>query len=109
MTIDPNSLERIKTFIDFILQAKQDSVELSFVSTPTEHGDNINVMATINGERVGHGLVFWDVTFLQERGLVDTLDEEDETLGLNITDGMVEDAEKILAFVRTELGKSVSP
>ena len=109
MTIDPNSLERIKTFIDFILQAKQDSVELSFVSTPTEHGDNINVMATINGERVGHGLVFWDVTFLQERGLVDTLDEEDEALGLNITDGMVEDAEKILAFVRTELGKSVSP
>jgi len=109
MTIDPNSLERIKTFIDFILQAKQDSVELSFVSTPTEHGDNINVMATINGERVGHGLVFWDVTFLQERGLVDMLDEEDEALGLNITDGMVEDAEKILAFVRTEIGKSVSP
>ncbi len=52
---------------------------------------------------VGHGLVFWDVTFLQERGLVDMLDEEDEALGLNITDGIVEDAEKILAFVRTEL------
>jgi len=58
---------------------------------------------------VGHGLVFWDVTFLQERGLVDMLDEEDEALGLNITDGIVEDAEKILAFVRTEIGKSVSP
>ena len=74
------------------------------MSTPTEHGDNINVMANINGHRVSHGLLFWDVNLLQERGLVDTLDEEDKALGLNITDGMVEDVEKILSFVSTELG-----
>lgn len=103
MEMDPNSLDRIKTFMEFVQQAKQDSVELSFLSTPTEHGDNINVMASINGQRVSHGMVFWDVTLLQERGLVDTLDDEDKALGLNITDGMVEDAEKILAFVETQL------
>ncbi len=106
--IDPNSLERIKTFIEFIQQATQDKVELSFLSTPTEHGDNINVMATINGQRVSHGIVFWDLNLLQERGLVDTLDDEDKALGLNVTDGIVEDTEKILAFVITEMGKSVS-
>jgi hypothetical protein len=103
MEMDLNSLDRIKTFMEFIQQAKQDRAELSFLSTPTEHGDNINVMATINGQRVGHGMVFWDVNFLQERGLVDTLDDEDKALGLNITDGIVEDAEKILAFVETQL------
>ena len=107
--MDPNSLERIKTFIEFIQQAKQDNVELSFLSTPIEHGDNINVMANINGQRVSHGIVFWDLNLLQERGLVDTLDEEDKALGLNVTDGIVEDTEKILAFVSTEIGKSVSP
>ncbi|MEX0830213.1 MAG: hypothetical protein WD032_08210 [Nitrospirales bacterium] len=103
MEMDLNSLDRIKTFMEFIQQAKQDHVELSFLSTPTEHGDNINVMATINGQRVTHGMVFWDVNFLQERGLVDTLDDEDKALGLNITDGIVEDSEKILAFVDTQL------
>jgi len=103
MKMDPNSLERIKTFMEFVQQAKQDNIELSFVSTPTEHGDNVNVMATINGQRVSHGLLFWDVNLLQERGLADTLDEEDKALGLNITDGMVEDAEKILSFVATEM------
>jgi hypothetical protein len=103
MEMDLNSLDRIKTFMEFIQQAKQDRIELSFLSTPTEHGDNINVMATINGQRVSHGMVFWDVNFLQERGLVDTLDEEDKALGLNITDGIVEDSEKILAFVDTQL------
>jgi hypothetical protein len=109
MEMDPNSLERIKAFIEFIQQAKQDNVELSFLSTPTEHGDNINVMANINGQRVSHGIVFWDLNLLQERGLVDTLDEEDKALGLNVTDGIVEDTEKILAFVTTEMRKSVSP
>jgi len=109
MEMDPNSLERIKTFIEFIQQAKQDNVELSFLSTPTEHGDNINVMANINGQRVSHGIVFWDLNLLQERGLVDTLDEEDKALGLNVTDGIVEDTEKILAFVSTEMRKSFSP
>jgi hypothetical protein len=103
MEIDPNSLERIKTFMEFVQQAKQDNIKLSFLSTPTEHGDNVNVMATINGQRVSHGLLFWDVNLLQERGLADTLDEEDKALGLNITDGMVEDAEKILSFVATEM------
>ena len=103
MKMDPNSLERIKTFMEFVQQAKQDNIELSFLSTPTEHGDNVNVMATINGQRVSHGLLFWDVNLLQERGLADTLDEEDKALGLNITDGMVEDAEKILSFVATEM------
>ena len=109
MEMDPNSLERIKTFIEFIQQAKQDNVKLSFLSTPTEHGDNINVMATINGQRVSHGIVFWDLNLLQERGLVDTLDDEDKALGLNVTDGIVEDSEKISAFIKTEMEKSVSP
>ena len=109
MEMDPNSLERIKAFIEFIEQAKHDKVKLSFLSTPTEHGDNINVMADINGQRVSHGIVFWDLNLLQNRGLVDTLDDEDKALGLNVTDGIVEDTEKILAFVKTEMGKSVSP
>jgi len=103
LEIDPNSLTRIKTFMEFIQQAKQDNIKLSFLSTPTEHGDNINVMATINGQRVSHGIVFWDLTLLQDRGLVDTLDDEEKALGLNVTDGIVEDAEKILSFVATEL------
>jgi len=104
VVLDPNSLTRIKTFMDFIQKGKQDGIKLSFMSTPTEHGDNINVMANINGQRVSHGLLFWDVNLLQERGLVDTLDEEDKALGLNLTDGIVEDVEKILSFVSTELG-----
>ena len=89
--------------MDFIQKGKQDGIRLSFLSTPTEHGDNINVMANINGQQVSHGMLFWDVNILQERGLVDTLDEEDKALGLNITDGIVEDVEKILSFVMTEL------
>jgi len=101
---DPNSLTRIQIFMDFIQKGKQDGLKLSFMSTPTEHGDNINVMANINGQRVSHGLLFWDVNLLQERGLLDTLDEEEKALGLNITDGMVEDVEKILSFVSAELG-----
>ena len=89
--------------MDFIQKGKQDGIRLSFLSTPTEHGDNINVMANINGQQVSHGMLFWDVNLLQERGLVDTLDEEDKALGLNITDGIIEDVEKILSFVMTEL------
>jgi hypothetical protein len=109
MTIDPNSLERIKAFMEFIQQATRDNITLSFLTTPTEHGDNINVMATINGQKVSHGMVFWDLNLLQERGFVDTLDEDDKALGLNITNDMVEDAEKILAFVLMEIEKLVSP
>ena len=104
MDMDPGSLKRIKSFMEFIKRAKQEGIQLSFVTTPTENGDNINVAATIDGERVNTGILFWDVKFLQDHGLVDTLDEEDLALGLNLTDGMVEDAEKILTFVDTKLG-----
>ena len=105
MGSDPASLQRIKTFMEFIQQAKQEGIKLSFVNTPTEHGDNITATATIDGERVNTGILFWDVSFLQDLGLVDTLDEEEMALGLNVTDGIVEDAEKILTFVDAELGK----
>ncbi len=91
--------------MEFIRDAKQHGVKLSFLSTPTEHGDNINVMAQINGQNINHGILFWDVTLLQDQGLVDILDDDDKALGLNITDGMVEDAEKILAFVQSEISK----
>ncbi len=62
-------------------------------------------MATVNGERVSHGLLFWDLNLLQEHGLVDTLDEEDKALGLNLTASMVEDADKLLAFAEAEMLK----
>ena len=105
MEMDPSSLERIKTFAEFLQQAKQAGTKLSFVSTPTEHGDNITATATIDGERSNVGILFWDVNLLQERGLVDTLDEDDLALGMNITDGMVDDSEKILNFAKTELAQ----
>ncbi len=105
MEMDAASLKRIKTFMELLQRAKQQGSEPSFVSTPTEHGDNINVAATINGEQVNAGLLFWDVSLLQDRGLLDTLDEDDMALGLNLTDGMVDDADKILKFADTELEK----
>jgi len=105
MNMDPNSLKRIKTFMEFLQRTKQEGVKPSFVSTPTEHGDNINAIATIDGKQENIGLVFWDVSLLQNHGLADTLDDEELALGMNITDGLVEDAEKILAFVDTELAK----
>ena len=105
MDMDPTSLKRIQTFMELIHRAKQEGVKPSFVGTPTEHGDNINVDATIKGERVNAGILFWDVSLLQDKGLVDTLEDDDIALGLNITDGMVDDAEKILTFVRTELDR----
>jgi len=105
MEMDVASLKRIKTFIELIQRAKSEGVAPSFVNTPTEHGDNITVDVTIEGKRMNAGILFWDVSMLQNQGLVDTLDEADMALGLNLTDGMVEDAEKILAFVDTELGK----
>ena len=109
MEIDSASLQRIKTFMELVQRAKQQGQEPSFVNTPTEHGDNINVVTSIDGKRETAGIVFWDVSFLQHNGLADTLDEEELALGLNITDGLVEDAEKILAFVDTELAKLASP
>jgi hypothetical protein len=108
MGTDPASLQRIKSFMELVQQAKQHRTEPTFVSTPTEHGDNINVAATIDGTRATAGILFWDVSLLQNNGLADTLEEEDLALGLNITDGLVEDAEKILAFVDTELAKLAS-
>lgn len=108
MGIDVASLQRIKTFMELIQRAKQQGQEPSFVSTPTEHGDNINVAATIEGKRETAGIVFWDVSFLQHNGLADTLDEDDLALGVNITDGLVEDAEQILKYVQTELAKLAS-
>ena len=105
MELDPNSLERIKAFAEFIEHAKQLGVTPSFVSTPTEHGDNITAMATINGERRNIGILFWDVNLLQDRGLVDVLDEDDKALGLTITDGILEDTAQLLAFAEAELDK----
>lgn len=108
MGTDPSSLQRLKTFMELVRRAKQQKSEPTFVSTPTEHGDNINVAATIEGKQATAGILFWDVSLLQNNGLADTLDEEDLALGLNITDGLVEDAEKILVFVDTELAKLAS-
>ncbi|MDT3779556.1 hypothetical protein PJI16_18490 [Nitrospira sp. MA-1] len=108
MGTDPSSLQRLKIFMELIRQAKQQNAEPTFVSTPTEHGDNINLVASIEGKPATAGILFWDVSLLQNNGLADTLDEEDLALGLNITDGLVEDAEKILAFVDTELAKLAS-
>jgi hypothetical protein len=106
--MDLASLQRIKTFMELIQQAKQQGLEPSFVTTPTEHGDNINVAVTIDGKLTTAGILFWDVSFLQNNGLADTLDEADVALGVNITDGLVEDAEKILSYVDTELAKLAS-
>jgi hypothetical protein len=103
MDMDPASLKRIQTFMELIQRAKQTKSEPSFLTTPTEHGDNINVVVTINGEPLHAGMLFWDVNFLQDQGLVDTLDDDDLALGLNLTDGILEDAEKILAFVNEKL------
>ena len=105
MEMDITSLKRIKTFMEFLQRTTNAGVKPSFVNTPTEHGDNINAIATIDGKRENIGILFWDVNLLQNQGLVDTLDDEDIALGMNITDGMMEDAEKILTFVDTELAK----
>ena len=105
MTMDPVSLERIKAFAEFIERAKSAGTTLSFVSTPTEHGDNITASATFDGTRHNVGILFWDVSLLQTHGLADVLDDDDAALGMNITDGMVEDAAKILSFAEAELAK----
>ena len=103
MNLDSTSLERIKIFAEFLKQTKEVGIKPSFFTTPTEHGDNITAMATINGEKQNAGLLFWDIRALQERGLVDILDDDDLALGMNITDSMLEDAEHILMFANKEL------
>lgn len=105
MEMDQSSLERIKAFAQFLQHAQENGAKLSFLSTPTEHGDNITASATIEGDRQNIGLLFWDVTLLQNQGLADILDDDDLALGMNITDGMIEDAASILAFAETELAK----
>ncbi|MCA9472826.1 MAG: hypothetical protein MRJ96_09420 [Nitrospirales bacterium] len=105
MEKDITSLNRIKTFMEFLQRASSAGVKPTFVNTPTEHGDNINAVVTIDGKKENIGLLFWDVNFLQNQGLVDTLDEEEIALGMNVTDGMIEDCEKILSFVHAELSK----
>lgn len=109
MEIDPASLHRIKALMEFIQMVKGAGSELSFVTTPTEHGDNITATAMLDGKRVNRGILFWDVSLLQDHGLVDSLDEDDLALGMNVTDGLVDDAERILSFVETELAKLGGP
>lgn len=105
MEKDLASLKRIQAFMECIQEAKRGKHELSFLRTPTENGDNITVTTQIDGNRIQLGILFWDVSFLQQHGLVDVLDEDDLALGLNITDGIVEDAEQILAFVNEQLAR----
>ena len=105
MNLDATSLKRIKMFAEFLQKAKEVGIKPSFVTTPTEHGDNITAIATINGEKQNSGILFWDVNALQKQGLVDILDDDDLALGMNITDGIFQDAEHILTFANTELGK----
>ncbi len=103
MDIDSTGLKRVQSFMELLQRATQAGSQPRFISTPTENGDNINVVVTIDGVRFNEGILFWDLNYLQEKGLVDTLEDDDIELGLNITDGMVEDAEQILTFVTTEL------
>ena len=105
MELDVASLERIKIFAEFLQKTKEVGIKPSFVTTPTENGDNITATATINGEKQNVGILFWDVGALQERGLIDILDDDDLALGMNITDSMIEDAGHILIFANTELKK----
>ena len=58
MEIDPSSLDRIVAFAEFLQRAKEAGAKLSFVSTPTEHGDNITATATINDDRTHICLLF---------------------------------------------------
>lgn len=108
MELDPASLQRLKVFMEVIKQAKAQGAELSFINTPTEHGDNINVVTSLIGTPTTAGIVFWDVSFLQNNGMADVLDEDDLALGVNITDGLVEDAEQILVFIDENIQKLAS-
>lgn len=103
MELDIASLRRIQAFMNLILHAKAAGAELTFHRTPTEHGDNITLLVSLDGERRQEGLVFWDVTLLQERGLADVLDDEEIALGMTVADGFAEDAEKILVWVESAL------
>ena len=105
MESDPASLKRIISFTELIQRAEQTGITPTFVTLPTEQGDNVHVVATINGERLDAALFFWDIGFLQNRGLVYALDEDDIALGITVTDSIVEEAEFILASAKAELEK----
>jgi hypothetical protein len=105
MELDPAGLKRIITFVELLQRAKEAKIRPTSVTTPTEQGDNIHVVVTIDGERLDAGLFFWDIGFLQAKGLVYALDEDDIALGITITDGIVDEAETILAFAENELKK----
>jgi len=105
METDPAGLKRIIAFIELVQRAREAGSKPHFVATPTEQGDNIHVVVTIDGERLDAGLFFWDISFLQAKGLVYALDDDDIALGITIADGIADEAATILAFAKTELEK----
>ena len=106
MESDPASLKRIIAFLELLQRAKAAKIKPTSVTTPTEQGDNIHAIVTIDGKRLDAGLFFWDISFLQAKGLVCALDADDIALGITITDGIVDEAETILLFAENELKKS---
>ncbi|HIO22232.1 MAG TPA: hypothetical protein EYN18_07550 [Nitrospirales bacterium] len=105
MESDPASLKRIIAFVELLQRAKVAKIKPASVTTPTEQGDNIHVVVTIDGERLDASLFFWDITLLEAKGLVCTLDDDDIALGITVTDGIVDEAETILTFAENELKK----
>mgnify|MGYP006879262503 CR=1 FL=1 len=105
MESDPASLKRIIAFVELLQRARRGKIKPTSVTTPTEQGDNIHVVVTIDGKRLDAGLFFWDISFLQAKGLLDTLDDDDITLGMTIIDGIVDETKPILAFAENELKK----
>ena len=103
MESDPAGLKRIIAFIELVQRAREAGSKPHFVTTPTEQGDNIHVVVTIDGERLDAGLFFWDIGFLQTKGLVYALDDDDIALGITVADGIIDEAETILTFANTEL------
>ncbi|GEM_PF-3458253 len=105
MESDPASLKRIIAFVELLQRAKVGKIKPTSVTTPTEQGDNIHVVVTIDRERLDASLFFWDITLLEAKGLVCTLDDDDIALGITVTDGIVDEAETILTFAENELKK----
>ncbi len=103
MESDPAGLKRIIAFIELVQRASEAGSKPHFVTTPTEQGDNVHVVVTIDGERLDAGLFFWDIGFLQAKGLVYALDDDDIALGITVADGIIDEAETILTFANTEL------
>ncbi|HIB54367.1 MAG TPA: hypothetical protein EYO39_06115 [Nitrospirales bacterium] len=105
MESDPASLKRIIAFVELLQRAKVAKIKPASVTPPTEQGDNIHVVVTIDRERLDASLFFWDITLLEAKGLVCTLDDDDIALGITVTDGIVDEAETILTFAENELKK----